>query len=167
MKHLDTDIAPASSSPLSFMRDTGFIVFPILLPFILVYASTIFANEYSWGTYKFLTIRPASRFKILTAKFLAIVIFAALLFIFNMIFSALSGLVIYKFQQPAWSEFIFQDGNIIKQNIFVEVSKYYILSWLPTLVYAAFAFMISVLTRSSGAQSVFHCFLLYQEILRY
>lgn len=50
MKHLDTDTAPASSSPLSFMRDTGFIVFPILLPFILVYASTIFANEYSWGT---------------------------------------------------------------------------------------------------------------------
>ena len=41
MKHLDTDTAPASSSPLSFMRDTGFIVFPILLPFILVYASTI------------------------------------------------------------------------------------------------------------------------------
>ncbi|MCQ6519153.1 ABC transporter permease [Bacillus cereus] len=68
MKHLDTDTAPASSSPLSFMRDTGFIVFPILLPFILVYASTIFANEYSWGTYKFLTIRPASRFKIFKAK---------------------------------------------------------------------------------------------------
>ena len=150
MKYLDTDTAPASSSPLSFMRDTGFIVFPILLPFILVYASTIFANEYSWGTYKFLTIRPASRFKILTAKFLAIVIFAALLFIFNMIFSTLCGLVIYKFQQPAWSEFIFQDGNIIKQNIFVEASKYYVLSWLPTIVYAAFAFMISVLTRSSG-----------------
>ena len=67
-----------------------------------------------------------------------------------MIFSILCGLVIYKFQQPAWSEFIFQDGNIIKQNIFVEASKYYILSWLPTIVYAAFAFMISVLTRSSG-----------------
>ena len=93
MKHLDTDTAPASSSPLSFMRDTGFIVFPILLPFILVYASTIFANEYSWGTYKFLTIRPASRFKILTAKFLAIVIFAALLFIFNMIFPFYVGLL--------------------------------------------------------------------------
>ena len=67
-----------------------------------------------------------------------------------MIFSALCGLVIYKFQQPAWSEFIFQDGNIIKQNIFVEASKYYVLSWLPTVVYASFAFMISVLTRSSG-----------------
>lgn len=57
---------------------------------------------------------------------------------------------IYKFQQPSWTEFIVQDGNIIKQNIFVEASKYYILSWLPTLVYAAFAFMLSVLTRSSG-----------------
>ncbi|KFM99793.1 bacitracin ABC transporter permease [Bacillus clarus] len=150
MKHLDTNTAPASSSPLSFMRDTGVIVFPILLPFILVYASTIFANEYSWGTYKFLTIRPASRFKILTSKYLAIVIFSALLFIFNMIFSLLCGLIIYKFQQPAWTEFIVQDGNIIKQNIFVEASEYYVLSWLPTLVYAAFAFMISVLTRSSG-----------------
>ena len=53
MKYLDTDTAPASSSPLSFMRDTGFIVFPILLPFILVYASTIFANEYSWGHINF------------------------------------------------------------------------------------------------------------------
>ncbi len=93
MKHLDTDTAPASSSPLSFMRDTGFYRISILLPFILVYASTIFANEYSWGTYKFLTIRPASRFKILTAKFLAIVIFAALLFIFNMIFPFYVGLL--------------------------------------------------------------------------
>ncbi|MEC3033009.1 bacitracin ABC transporter permease, partial [Bacillus thuringiensis] len=36
------------------------------------------------------------------------------------------------------------------QNIFVEASKYYVLSWLPTVVYASFAFMISVLTRSSG-----------------
>ena len=64
-----------------------------------------------------------------------------------MIFSALCGLVIYKFQQPAWSEFIFQDGNIIKQKHFVEASKYYVLSWLPTVVYASFAFMISVLTK--------------------
>ena len=37
-----------------------------------------------------------------------------------------------------------------KTKYFVEASKYYILSWLPTIVYAAFAFMISVLTRSSG-----------------
>ncbi|KEK23173.1 ABC transporter permease [Bacillus gaemokensis] len=150
MKHLDTNTPPASESPLAFMRDTGFIVFPILLPFILVYASTIFANEYSWGTYKFLMIRPASRFKILTAKYIAIVIFSALLFIFNMLFSILCGLIIYKFQQPAWTEFIVQNGSIIKQNIFLETSKYYLLEWLPTLVYAAFAFMISVLTRSSG-----------------
>ncbi|WIY59740.1 ABC transporter permease [Bacillus arachidis] len=150
MKHLDTNTPPAGDSPLTFMRDTGLIVFPILLPFILVYASTIFANEYNWGTYKFLMIRPASRFKILTAKYIAIVIFSALLFIFNMVFSLLCGFIIYKFQQPAWVEFIMQNGNIVQQNIFVDVSKYYVLEWLPTLVYAAFAFMISVLTRSSG-----------------
>ncbi|MEY8350576.1 ABC transporter permease subunit [Bacillus cereus] len=150
MKHLDTNTPPADDSPLSFMRGTGFIVFPILLPFILVYASTIFSNEYNWGTYKFLMIRPANRFKILTAKYIAIVIFSALLFIFNMIFSIFYGLIIYKFQQPAWTEFVMQSGKIIEQNIFVEASKYYLLEWIPTLVYAAFAFMISVLTRSSG-----------------
>ncbi|PEJ40303.1 ABC transporter permease [Bacillus pseudomycoides] len=150
MKHLDTNTPLADASPLTFMRDTGLIVFPILLPFILVYASTIFANEYNWGTYKFLMIRPANRFKILTAKYVAIVIFSGLLFIFNMLFSLLCGFVIYKFQQPAWTEFIVQNGSIIERNIFGDVSQYYLLEWLPTLVYAALAFMISVLTRSSG-----------------
>ncbi|HDR4909119.1 MULTISPECIES: ABC transporter permease [Bacillus cereus group] len=150
MKYLDTNTPPAGDSPLSFMKNTGQVVFPVLLPFILVYASTIFANEYNWGTYKFLMTRPATRFKILTAKYIAIVIFSALLFIFSMLFSFFYGLIIYKFQQPAWTEFFVQNGHIVKQNILLEVSKYYLLSWLPTLVYAAFAFMISVLTKSSG-----------------
>ncbi len=57
--------------------------------------------------------------------------------------------MIHKFQQPAWSEFIFQDRSITKQNIFVEASKYYVLSWLPTVVCLLVAFTISVLTRSS------------------
>ncbi|SEM92495.1 ABC transporter permease [Lihuaxuella thermophila] len=105
-----------------------------------VIAGDIVSSEFAWGTAKLLLIRPASRTKILFAKYMAVLIFVALCMILTLFSSFLFGAMFFgirfdvQYVTPKW-----QDIGAVYGLFFVEI-----------IMTATFAFMLSAISRSSS-----------------
>ncbi|GKU78236.1 ABC transporter permease [Paenibacillus sp. L3-i20] len=110
----------------------------ILLPILAIIAvSGIFPQEYRFGTIKLLLIRSQSRNKILASKYIIAVLFSLSLIAVTTVLALLCGAIVLGFDggTSTWSD--------IAQNIMYLT--------IYTLIFVTITFMISVLTKSSGA----------------
>jgi ABC-2 type transport system permease protein len=106
--------------------------------FTVVVAGDAVASEFSWGTVKLLLIRPAKRWKILLAKYIASLLFAAFLLVLIFVCSALIGLV------------CFGTGGTVDDDVrFGRILGEYGLQAVTLVVIATFSFMISSVFRSN------------------
>ena len=105
--------------------------------FSAIVASGIVANEFSWGTVKFLLIRPFSRSKILLSKYIAMIIFSILLTCIIIIFSASTNAILY-------------DNHSGLTSSFLSLIEFFALKYVEVFMYATLAFMLSVVSRNSA-----------------
>ncbi|WP_213430494.1 MULTISPECIES: ABC transporter permease subunit [Paenibacillus] len=113
-------------------------------------ASSIIANEYAWGTIKFLVIRPYSRSKILISKFLTILILNCFCYMILMIYSFIVGLIIHGFEFNHYITLNFKHEQVAEQNIYYVIMKMYLYNFIPNISYICLALMVSTLLKSSG-----------------
>lgn len=120
---------------LSFSTGTLFI-----LPFFsLVIAGAIVANEFNWGTIKFLLIRPKTRSKILAAKFLTALLFGVYFLLAYFLFSVILGFVFF-------GASVAPDDKLMAESIGLQ----YLTAFIEIVLISGFAFMISSVFRNSS-----------------
>ncbi|WP_408006289.1 ABC transporter permease [Pseudalkalibacillus sp. A8] len=119
-----------------FIFSTNFL---FLLQFVsVIIAGSIVANEFDWGTIKFLLIRPAQRSKILFSKYITALLFGVYLFVSYLILGLLFGLLFFGVSDLTGDFENF--GYIILR---------YMTSFIEVAVMATFAFTLSTVFRSS------------------
>ncbi|MDF2963297.1 MAG: family transporter [Paenibacillus sp.] len=107
--------------------------------FSVVIAGDSVASEFTWGTIKLLLIRPATRSKILAAKYISVFMFLLTLLFVLFIASYFVGLM-----------FFGVSGTVTEENALINILRAYGLKWIDLLMSVTLAFMISAAFRSSS-----------------
>jgi len=145
---LEHNIAPESSlwnvvMEWSFLLQIGTF-------FIVIIASDAVASEFSWGTAKLLLIRPVSRIKILISKYIAMLLFAAIIFLLNFICPMLIGAFAHGFDGFTAMNLVMKDGAVQESYVVLDVLRIYLSEAIGTLMIVTLAFMLSTVFRSSS-----------------
>ncbi|MCM3757937.1 ABC transporter permease [Sporosarcina aquimarina] len=144
---LANDVAPLKD----FSRE-GMIYNPsvgsIALLLTVIVAAGIVASEFSQGTIKMLLTRPVKRWKIMTSKYLAILLFGVLLMLIGFITTILSAFIF--FPSEGGQALSISGGNVVEVSIWGHGLYMLLLSFVNVIITATFAFMIGSVFRSSG-----------------
>ncbi|WP_039043223.1 ABC transporter permease [Sporosarcina sp. ZBG7A] len=144
---LANDVAPLND----FSRE-GMIYNPsvgsIALLLTVIVAAGIVASEFSQGTIKMLLTRPVKRWKIMTSKYLAILLFGVLLMLIGFITTILSAFIF--FPSEGGQALAISGGNVVEVSIWSHGLYMLLLSFVNVIITATFAFMIGSVFRSSG-----------------
>lgn len=122
----------------------------LVLVFVLVAGASSVASEYTDGTIKFLLPRPFKRWKILLAKYLAVLSYLTVFIIYSVLLSVLSGVIIYGTENvgdsvvAAIGSYAFEISRIGYYGILV------LFIFLGTLFSTTIGFFISTLCRNRG-----------------
>lgn len=127
--------------------------------FTVIIASGIVASEFTWGTIKLLTIRPVKRGKILWAKYGAVLLFSFTIAIIAYVTSIISGWIFFDTGEGVL--LTVENGEVIKQSIWVESLKLYGLSFVNLFIMTSFAFMVGTLSRSNALAIGLSIFLMF------
>jgi ABC-2 type transport system permease protein len=122
----------------------------VITVFTIIIAGDILAGEFSSGTIKLLLIRPASRLKILAAKYISSLMFGILLLLTLFVVSVMVNGILYGFGHRDLPLIeVTNDGYIVEKNMVLNLWKTYLLNGVSTILYVTMAFMISSAFRSS------------------
>ncbi len=118
--------------------------------FSVIVAGDSVASEFSWGTVKLLLIRPASRGKILWAKYVSVLLFIAELLLLLLIISYFTGLVLFGVS-----------GSVPPGGTLPDILQGYGIKAVEIVMTATLAFMISTVFRSSSLAIGLSIFLMF------
>ena len=114
----------------------------------VIVAAGIVASEFSQGTIKMLLTRPVSRWKIMTSKYITVLLFGVLLMFIGFAVTTLSAYILFPSgvgQELKW------DGNVIVPvSVWGHGLYMLVLSFANVIITATFAFMIGSVFRSNG-----------------
>lgn len=147
---LDHDYPPADNTLWGgALRASGLIVLVTL--FTVIIAGDMVAGEFTWGTIKLLLIRPASRAKILFAKYATTLLFAATLLIVMFITAVIVNGFLYGFQNMNLPHLtVDAAGQVHEGGMLVYTFAAYGLKLIELVMIVTLAFMISTVFRSSS-----------------
>src|SRR5690625_4480784 len=120
--YLENDIQPTSFGAWQYVLDNKGLLSIVSLLTIII-AAGIVANEFRWGTIKLLLIRPISRTKILTSKYIAVLLFALFTLLFVLIFSWIIGALFFGLEGLNPHIVIQEDGNYAYVSVIKERSE--------------------------------------------
>ncbi|SPU00663.1 permease YhcI [Lysinibacillus capsici] len=135
------------SSLASFMSFTSGMLTLVTL-FTVITAASIVSSEFSTGTIKMLLTRPMSRAKVLTSKLLTTFLFGLLLYVVNVVVSALIGLVLFGMGTGVELEMV--NGQVVEKAVWSDLAYHYLLSGGDFVMSTLFAFLIGSVFRSSS-----------------
>ncbi|MGK4116539.1 ABC transporter permease [Lysinibacillus capsici] len=135
------------SSLASFMSFTSGMLTLVTL-FTVITAASIVSSEFSTGTIKMLLTRPMSRAKVLTSKLLTTFLFGLLLYMVNVVVSALIGLVLFGMGTGVELEMV--NGQVVEKAVWSDLAYHYLLSGGDFVMSTLFAFLIGSVFRSSS-----------------
>lgn len=135
------------SSLASFMSFTSDMVILVTL-FTVITAASIVSSEFSTGTIKMLLTRPMSRAKVLTSKLLTTFLFGLLLFVVNVVVSAIVGFVLFGIGTGVELEIV--NGQVAEKAIWSDLAYHYLLSGGDFVMSTLFAFLVGSVFRSSS-----------------
>jgi ABC-2 type transport system permease protein len=158
---LQHDIEPIKSTSLwgNALDAADIIVFITL--FTVVVAAGAVASEFSWGTIKLLLIRPASRGKILLAKYISTILFALFMLVLLFITSMLIGAILFGFENVNQPYLAYRDGQVIEIAMMSQLLSVYGLNSIQLIMLVTFAFMMSTVFRSSSLAIGLAIFLMF------
>ena len=135
------------SSLVSFMSFTSGMLTLVTL-FTVITAASIVSSEFSTGTIKMLLTRPMSRAKVLTSKLLTTFLFGLLLYVVNVVVSALVGLVLFGMGTGVELEIV--NEQVVEKGVWGDLAYHYLLSGGDFVMSTLFAFLIGSVFRSSS-----------------
>ncbi|MFM9534318.1 ABC transporter permease [Lysinibacillus sp. IITD104] len=135
------------SSLASFMSFTSGMLTLVTL-FTVITAASIVSSEFSTGTIKMLLTRPMSRAKVLTSKLLTTFLFGLLLYVVNVVVSALIGLILFGIGTGVELEMV--NGQVVEKAVWSDLAYHYLLSGGDFVMSTLFAFLIGSVFRSSS-----------------
>lgn len=156
--YLDHNINPLEPGAPTFMRTFAEHSINLFLPLmVMVIAADLVSSERSAGTVKLLLTRPVKRWKILSSKFIALILtISIIIFLFGLLSYLISGLI-FGYQgwlAPILTGFLAEAGELNTsavqmipqwQYLFMEFS----LVWFVAVIVGTIAFMLSVLIKST------------------
>lgn len=140
----------ASHDPFSreqMIKDSSGIA-TIAMLFAIIVAAGIVATEFSDGTVKMLLARPVKRWKVLTSKFGATVLFGALLTLIGFLVSVAMSYIL--FSSGGGTELAVKGGEVVETSIWAPTLFHLVLAFVNIIVYTTFAFMIGSVFRSGA-----------------
>lgn len=158
--YLNNNIDPNSPNAVTFTRDFMNNAVSLFIPLLVVIvAADIVSGEYTSGTIKVLLTRPVRRWKILTSKLIALVLFvSAIVVLTGGVAYGISGLVFGYggWTYPVLTGFQIRGSNVNTDYVHVLPQWLYILmeyglAWYACLAVACLSLMVSVLVRSTAA----------------
>lgn len=148
--HLANNIPSPHNNPWSALLTFSGLVEMVMI-FAIVVAADMVAGEYTAGTMKLLLIRPHSRTKILFSKYIAISLFAVVMLALLVLCGYATNALFYGVGDiHATDLFLNQQGQIVRQNVPMQVIRMYGLSIIPVMGYVTLAFAISTVLRNSA-----------------
>lgn len=123
---------------IEFIYNVSFFKISITI-FTVSVGATIFSNEFSSGTIKYLLIRPVNRLKIFVAKYVAVILIGFSLMLGVVFLSLLVGCLLYGFEGLGTS------GNLAYQ-----ASISYLSEVVQFIAMACLAMMLSIVFRNSA-----------------
>lgn len=127
-------------------------LFWVVTIFAVIAASGTVAEEFSSGTIKLLLIRPWSRSKILLSKYMASLLFALFMTLVFMLAALLINWILFDLIGNAQSGGDFGGGSAIIGGEDPSpglIARYYILTFLNTVMTVTISFMLSTIFRSN------------------
>ncbi|MEH7109517.1 MULTISPECIES: ABC transporter permease [Bacillaceae] len=144
----------------SFVKDASELITLAGL-FIIIVSAGIVSSEFNWGTIKLLLIRPINRTKILTSKYLTVLVFALFMIAILFVFSTALGAILFGMPDKVTPYLNYYNGHVTEQNMVVHLLIYYGLSSIEMLMLVTMAFMISSVFRNSSLAIGLSLFLLF------
>ncbi|WP_071396503.1 ABC transporter permease subunit [Bacillus tuaregi] len=158
--YLDHDINPNEPGAPSFVRmfieNSGSMFIPLL---VMVIASDLVSSEHTLGSIKLLLTRPVKRWRILSSKYIALVLSISIIIaVVGLLAYLISGLVFgYKgMNAPILTGFTAEGGSLDTSQVRLISQWKFIfmdfgLVWFVAIVIGTLSFMLSVLIRSTAA----------------
>ena len=173
---LENDIAPLESDSMQQQVLDTHMMLSLVTLFTVIVAAGIVATEFSQGTIKMLLTRPVKRWKILTSKYITVLLFAVFLSLIMLLSTALAGLLFLGIGDG--SLLTWNGAKVAEAAFWLEAIKLAALKFSSIWMISTFAFMLGTVFRSSslaiglsiflmftGVQAVF--FLQNYEIVKY
>ena len=120
----------------------------IVVLLTVIVAAGIVASEFSQGTIKMLLSRPVKRWKILTSKYLTVILFGILLMLIGFVVSIICAFLF--FQSGSGQELVWNGKEVVEASVWGNGLYMLLLSFGNVFVTATFAFMIGSVFRSSS-----------------
>ena len=120
----------------------------LVLLLMIITSAGIVASEFSQGTIKMLLSRPVKRWKILTSKYVTVLLFGLTLTFVTYVFSVISAYVFYPAAEG--SSILFNNADIAVTSVWGESVYLLLLSFVYVCVMATLAFTIGSVFRSSA-----------------
>lgn len=141
--------SPADNPWSALLNYSGLIEMVIVL--VIIIAADMVAGEYTAGTMKLLLIRPHSRARILFSKYIAVSLFAIVMLTLLVSSGYVTNALLYGAGNIHTTDFFLdQQGQVIRQNVCLQVIKMYGLSMVPVMGYVTLAFTVSTILRNSA-----------------
>ncbi len=119
--------------------------------FVVIIAADSLAGEFSGGTIKLLLLQPASRSKILLAKYLSVFVYALFMVALVMLVAFIAGAIFYGFDGASMTYLnVSETGEYIERNMILHTLTTYGLQCVMLVFVATIAFLISSVFRSSS-----------------
>lgn len=159
---LENDLPPYEYDSMQQSVIDSHIMMSVVTLFTVIIAGGIVAAEFSQGTIKMLLTRPVKRWKILTSKYIATMLYAILLAIVLFIVTALAGLIFYGIGEGTF--FAWNGSEVVERSFWLEGLKMLALSFASVWIIGTFAFMLGTVFRSSSLAIGLSIFLMFTGI---
>lgn len=116
----------------------------------IVIAGSIVASEFSQGTYKFLLMSPAKRWKILVAKFVTVLLFGIAMMAVLYLLSLICCMLFFGTADLALPLLSVQNGVVVASSPLLSIIGDYLLSSVEILAMTLLAFAISTLVKGNA-----------------
>jgi ABC-2 type transport system permease protein len=148
---LEHDIPPIENKSLwGFVEGAASSLVSLIALFAIIMGGRIVANEFSEGTIKLLLIRPSKRWKILMAKYIAIMGYTLLMLLILLVVSIVIGGILFSFKGASQPFLANVSGKIIEVNMLTHIVQLCGLKSISLVMMVTLAFMISTVARNSG-----------------
>jgi|GEM_PF-3021180 len=145
---IDHNIPINKITAWSFASTFEFIVNLVFI-FMIVAAAESVASEYSSGNIRYLLIKPKTRWKLLTGKFLSLILSAVFFLLVTFLLTAILGFIFYGFDGAQGITLAIENGQVIERSLVGDLLLTYLAEFVKLLVIISLAMMISVLMKSS------------------
>ena len=125
-----------------------YVIMPIVTLLTIIVSSGIVSTEFSQGTIKMLLSRPVSRWKILTSKYLTVILFCLLATAVTYASSVLGAYIF--FPGATESTFVFLDTQLATSTAWGKSLYLMFLAFINVVVISTLAFMLGTVFRSTS-----------------